>query len=270
MPPASLSAAQVTLRYGEQPVVQGASLELEDGRVTALVGPNGSGKSTLLRALARLHRPCDGDVLVETAGAAAPAWSLSARDFARRVSLLTQHSPAPVGLRVRDVVSFGRQPHRGRWRAGDPQGARAVETAMLATGVDAMADRAVDQLSGGELQRVWLATCLAQETGVLLLDEPTNHLDLRYQVEILELVRDLADLHRVTVGVVLHDLAHAAEVADRVVLLHEGRVLASGAPGEVLSSENLSTAYGVEVRVTRDPLSGAVHVRPVGRHVRVA
>jgi iron complex transport system ATP-binding protein len=270
MQTSALGAQRVTVRYGDQAVVHDASLALPDSRVTALVGPNGSGKSTLLRAMARLHRPCTGEVLVGCDGGPSPAWSLTARGFARRVSLLTQHSPAPAGLRVRDVVAFGRQPHRGRWRAGDPDGSDAVDDAMQVTGVAAMADRAVDQLSGGELQRVWLATCLAQRTGVLLLDEPTNHLDLRYQVEVLELIRDLADHHQVTVGVVLHDLGHAAEVADEIVLLHEGRILAAGRPADVLTADHLSAAYGIAVRVTNDPLTGALHVRPVGRHVRVA
>ena len=111
---------------------------------------------------------------------------------------------------MRDVVGYGRHPYRGRWRRDDADGPRAIAWAMEVTGVGSMADRGVDELSGGELQRVWLATCLAQDTRVLLLDEPTTYLDLRYQVEILDLVRDLADDHGVAVGVVLHDLDQAA------------------------------------------------------------
>ena len=211
--PPGLTARNVTAGYRGVTVVDSASLAVRRGRVTALVGPNGSGKSTLLRTLARLHRPDTGEVLLDGGGHACPAQSLTAREFARHVSLLGQHRPTPAGLLVRDVVAFGRHPHRGRWRAEDPEGPRAVATAMEVTGVATMADRPVEELSGGELQRVWLATCLAQDTGVLLLDEPTNHLDLRYQVEVLDLMRDLADDHGVAVGVVLHDLVHAAEVA---------------------------------------------------------
>jgi iron complex transport system ATP-binding protein len=129
-----------------------------------------------------------------------------------------------------------------------------------------MADRSVDQLSGGELQRVWLATCLAQDTGVLLLDEPTNHLDLRYQVETLDLVRELADHHGTALGVVLHDLNHAASVADEVVLLHQGRVRAAGAPAEVLTADHLSAVYGLPIRAIVDPETGAVRVEAQGRH----
>jgi iron complex transport system ATP-binding protein len=132
-----------------------------------------------------------------------------------------------------------------------------------------MADRAVDQLSGGELQRVWLATCLAQDTGVLLLDEPTNHLDLRYQVETLDLVRDLADQHSTALGVVLHDLNHAATVADEVVLLHQGRVHIVGTPAEVLTEEHLSHVYGLPILASTDPDTGLVRVEPRGkRHLR--
>jgi iron-chelate-transporting ATPase len=268
--PPGLTVRNVTAGYRGVTVVDSASLAVRRGRVTALVGPNGSGKSTLLRTLARLHRPDTGEVLLDGGDHARPAQSLTAREFARHVSLLSQHRPTPAGLLVRDVVAFGRHPHRGRWRAEDPEGPRAVATAMEVTGVTTMADRPVEELSGGELQRVWLATCLAQDTGVLLLDEPTNHLDLRYQVEVLDLMRDLADDHGVAVGVVLHDLVHAAEVADDVVLLHDGRVLASGPPSEVITEQNLSTAYGIAVRVSADPATGALVLRPVGKHTRVA
>jgi iron complex transport system ATP-binding protein len=266
----------VTAGYHGTPVVETASLHVRPGQVTALVGPNGSGKSTLLRALARLHPADSGAVVLDGASGetgrdtAVPAHTLTAKEFARHVTLLGQHRPTPAGLRVRDVVAFGRHPHRGRWRSADPDGPRAVAHAMTVTGVTSMAERAVDELSGGELQRVWLATCLAQDTGVLLLDEPTNHLDLRYQVEVLDLMRDLAAEHGVAVGVVLHDLAHAAEVADEVVLLHEGRVLAAGRPHAVLTEAHLTTAYGIPVRVSADPVTGALVLRPVGRHTRVA
>ena len=120
---------------------------------------------------------------------------------------------------------------------------------MDVTGISSMSDRGVDELSGGELQRVWLACCLAQQTGVLLLDEPTNHLELRYQVEILDLVRELADEHDVAVGVVLHDLNQALDLADTVALMHDGQVLAVGSPVEVLTTDRVATAYGIRVTV---------------------
>jgi ferric hydroxamate transport system ATP-binding protein len=261
-----LRGAHLLLKYpgSAAPVVDDASIELRFGAVTALVGPNGSGKSTLLRALARLHTPVSGEIML---AADVPARSLSSKQFARKVTLLGQSRPTPSGVSVRDVVTYGRYPYRGHaFAAGDTDGPRAIAWAMDVTGVTDMAERGVDELSGGERQRVWLASCLAQDTGVLLLDEPTTFLDLRYQVEILDLVRDLADDHHVAVGVVLHDLNQAAAVADRVVLLHEGRVHAVGTPAEVLTEAHLTHAYGIRVDVYTNPLTGRLSTRPVGRH----
>ncbi len=136
---------------------------------------------------------------------------------------------------------------------------------MTLTGLTGFAERPVQALSGGQAQRVWLASCLAQDTALLLLDEPTTFLDLRYQVEILDVIRDLADEHGVGVGVVLHDLDQAAAIADRLLLLEEGRVSAEGSPTEVLTPANLTRAYGIRVDVYTDELDGRIHTRAVGR-----
>lgn len=265
----TLSAEDLVLAYERTTVVHGVSVLLQPGVVTALVGPNGSGKSTLLRSLARLHRVGSGRVsLADGAGEAQDIAALSAREFATRVTLLSQSRPHPSGLAVGDVVAFGRHPHRRRFAAVTDADRAAIDRALTLTGMSGMADRAVDRLSGGELQRVWLATCLAQETDVLLFDEPTNHLDLRYQVETLDLIRDLADDHDTAIGVVLHDLNHAAAIADRVVLLGEGRVHASGDPADVLTSDHLTEVYGIAVNASVDHETGRLRIEPQGRHVR--
>jgi ferric hydroxamate transport system ATP-binding protein len=261
----TLRGVDLDLGYHGLQVVHSAAAGIRPGQVTALVGPNGSGKSTLLRALARLHRPDRGEVLLD-GDTPTDALALSRREFARRVTLLTQSRPVPTGLSVHDVVGFGRYPYRGRFRSDDPDGPAVIERAMALTRVTDLADRPVDELSGGQLQRVWLACCLSQDTGVLLLDEPTNHLDLRYQVEILDLLRDLADDSRIAVGVVLHDLEQAAAVADEVMLLADGRVRAVGPPAAVLTSELLTEAYGIHVAVDDDAATGLLRIRPIGRH----
>ena len=264
-PTVALSGSGLTLGYRDTTVVHDASLRLESGQVTALVGPNGSGKSTLLRSLARLHRIDAGEVRLDDESS---ALTLSGRDFARRVTMLSQSRPSPSGLAVRDVVAFGRHPYRRRFGSLGAECHSAIAWAMEVTGIVTMAGRGVDELSGGELQRVWLATCLAQQTGVLLLDEPTNHLDLRYQVEILDLVRDLADDHVVALGIVLHDLNQAAAVADTVVLLDRGRVRASGRPADVMAGDLLSEVYGLTIETVVDPETGVVRTEPRGRHHR--
>jgi iron-chelate-transporting ATPase len=298
---AALRADDVSVAYDGVDVVRGARLELRPGCVTALVGPNGSGKSTLLRTLARLQKPRTGSLTLAAppagvewsenvvrprgkddpgpldrpdarentgtgTGGGVDGFELSLRQFAQRVALLTQGRPTPGGLSVRDVVDFGRYPHRGRWGRSDPDGPATVDRALELTGVADLADRGVDQLSGGQLQRVWLASCLAQDTGVLLLDEPTTYLDLRYQVELLDLVRDLADSGRIAVGVVLHDLDQAAALADRIVVLSEGRIVAEGDPGDVLTPRLLTDVWGIRIDVDTDPTTGHLRTRAIGRH----
>ncbi|TKJ20669.1 ABC transporter ATP-binding protein [Blastococcus sp. CCUG 61487] len=265
----SLHGDDLVLGYHGTTVVHGVSVGIRPGAVTALIGPNGSGKSTVLRSMARLHAIESGRIGLGSGADDAgreDAAALSAREFARRVTLLSQSRPHPSGLAVRDVVAFGRHPHRRRFAALCAADRTAIASAMDLTGVTAMADRPVDQLSGGELQRVWLATCLAQDTGVLLLDEPTNHLDLRYQVEILDLVHQLAADHGTAVGIVLHDLNHAATIADTVVLLHRGRIAAAGDPASVLTGAHLSEVYELPIEVQTDPLAGLLRIEPRARH----
>ncbi|MFD4985132.1 ABC transporter ATP-binding protein [Streptomyces sp. NPDC058374] len=267
-PTAALHGYDLRLRYGGTPVVHDVCLTLEPGRATALVGPNGSGKSTLLRALARLHR-LDGGRVTLGAPDGQPerdAALLNSRQFAREVTLFSQSRPAPQGLTVAEVVAFGRHPHRRGLAGTTAEDRAAVDHAMEVTGVRDMAGRPVGELSGGEMQRVWLAACLAQDTGVVLLDEPTNHLDLRYQIETLDLVRDLVEEHGIAVGIVLHDLDHASRVADTLVLMRSGRVHAAGAPADVLTAENIAEVYDIRVEVGADPRTGRLRIDPIGRH----
>ncbi|GAA4919328.1 iron complex transport system ATP-binding protein [Stackebrandtia albiflava] len=262
-----LSAAGITAGYRSFVAVHDVSVRLTRGRVTALIGPNGSGKSTLLRTMANLHKAASGDT---TLADGASIKAISPRDLARRLTLLSQSRVAPGGVTVREVVEYGRHPHRGRWGGGDPDGTAVVDRALGMTDVASLADRAVDTLSGGQMQRVWLASCLAQDTTILMLDEPTNHLDLRYQVELLDIVRDLADHHDIAVGVVLHDLDQAAAVADEIVLLVDGRIAAAGEPAEVLTSELLTDAYGIPIDVHPDPHTGLLRTGARSRHARRA
>ncbi|WP_235344980.1 ABC transporter ATP-binding protein [Brevibacterium sp. UCMA 11754] len=264
----ALHASGLHLGYERAPVVHDVSVSITPGRVTALIGPNGSGKSTVLRSLARLHPISSGEVTIASAGSTSPTSALSAREFARTVTLLSQSRPHPSGLSVREIVAFGRHPHRRRFASLTDADRTAIDKALELTGTDSMAERSVDQLSGGEVQRVWLATCLAQETGVLLLDEPTNHLDLRYQAEILDLMRDLADDHGTALGVVLHDLNHAAAVADDIVLLSQGRVRSTGTCEEVFTAEVLTEVYGLPIRTLVDEDTGMVRIEALPRRRR--
>jgi ABC-type cobalamin/Fe3+-siderophores transport system ATPase subunit len=262
-----LSAAKLTLSHGGEPVARDISVELAPGEVTSLVGPNGSGKSTLLRALARLHAPDSGQVVLD----GRELGSYRPRELARRLSFLTQSPLIPTGVTVEELITYGRHPHQGllaRSTGGDDR--EAVDWALEATNLRAFADRPLERLSGGERQRAWIAMALAQRTGLLLLDEPTTFLDIRYQIEVLRLVRRLADEHGITVAVVLHDLNQAAAFADAMVVLADSRIVASGTPAEVMTEDTIRNAFGIETTVTTDPHTGVPACLPSWREPKAA
>ncbi|MFZ5871626.1 MAG: ABC transporter ATP-binding protein [Actinomycetota bacterium] len=260
-----LRAEDLTIGYGDRPVVEGLDLEVLDGGITAVIGPNGCGKSTLLRALGRLLRPQGGQVLLD----GKRIDRMRSREVARVLGLLPQAPVAPEGLTVAELVGRGRHPHQSWFRQWSADDEAHVTEALTWTGMLEHADRPVDQLSGGQRQRVWISMALAQGTDVLLLDEPTTYLDLAHAVEVLDLVDLLHQERGRTVVMVLHDLNLAARYADLLVVMKDGRVVASGDPGEVLTAELLDDVFGLRAAVVPDPVSDAPMVVPIGtRHVR--
>jgi iron complex transport system ATP-binding protein len=257
----TLEAHDLTCAYNGRPVLTGLSLTAHPGQVLALIGPNGAGKTTLLRAMARLLRPREGVLLLGDQ----QVWELSPRAVARQLALAPQSNGDNWPLSVEQAVALGRAPHRGWFLPFSAADHEVVQQAMRRTGLEPLRQRLVTQLSGGEQRRVLLARTLAQEPQVLLLDEPTAHLDLKYQTEILELVRQLAHRDGLAVVITLHDLNQAALCADRLALLAEGRLLAVGESEDVLIPSYLAQAYGVPVVVTQHPLYGTPMVTPVVR-----
>ncbi|GGV43149.1 ABC transporter ATP-binding protein [Streptomyces spectabilis] len=255
---ARLTARELTLAYEDRTVVHALDLAIPDGAVTVIVGPNACGKSTTLRALGRLLKPKGGAVLLDGDELA----KLPTRRIAQRIGLLPQTPVAPEAITVADLVARGRQPHQRWWQQWSDADERAVTEAMERTDVSALAERAVDELSGGQRQRVWIAMALAQETELLLLDEPTTYLDISHQVEVLDLVRQLNHDRGRTVAVVLHDLNQAARYADHLVAMKEGRVVAEGAPRDVVTAELVRDVFGLECVVVPDPVTGSPLVVP--------
>ncbi|AXK32315.1 ABC transporter ATP-binding protein [Streptomyces armeniacus] len=258
-----LAARDLTLAYDDRAVVEGLDLEVPDGQVTVVVGPNACGKSTTLRALGRLLKPRRGSVLLDGQELA----RIPTRKIAQAVGLLPQTPVAPEAITVADLVSRGRQPHQHWWQQWSEADERAVVDAMDRTDVTALAERPVDELSGGQRQRVWLAMALAQETDLLLLDEPTTYLDIAHQVEVLDLVRQLAAPNAAgergrTVVMVLHDLNQAARYADHLVAMQQGRIAAQGSPGDIVTAELVSEVFGLESVVVPDPVTGSPLVVP--------
>ncbi|MEU8616469.1 ABC transporter ATP-binding protein [Streptomyces sp. NPDC048623] len=253
-----LRTRELTLAYEERTVVHELDLAIPDGRVTVIVGPNACGKSTTLRALGRLLKPRSGAVLLDGEELA----KLPTKRIAQKIGLLPQTPVAPEAITVGDLVARGRQPHQAWWKQWSEADERAVVDAMERTGVTALARRSVDELSGGQRQRVWIAMALAQETDLLLLDEPTTYLDIAHQVEVLDLVRRLNRARGRTVVLVLHDLNQAARYADHLVAMKSGRVVAEGAPGEIVTAELVREVFGLHSVVVPDPVTGSPLVVP--------
>jgi iron complex transport system ATP-binding protein len=261
----SITFDAVALRYprADRAALDGVSFDAPPGRVTAVAGPNGSGKSSLVRALL-VRAPLAGGRVLLGAGTA-PARDVRAvppAERARLAAVVPQREEPAFPLRVREYVALGRLPHGTRWGGAARGDAAAVARALAEAGVEAFADRMTDALSGGEWQRVRLARALAQEAGALVLDEPTTFLDIAHEMAVFELAARQASLGR-TVLLVSHQLNLVARFADRLVLLHQGRVAAAGTPAEVMDGATLERVYGWPLVVTRDPAVGAPALVPL-------
>jgi len=246
---AALAFEDVTFSYGEAPVLRGLSLEVPAGGMVALLGRNGAGKSTMLALASAGLKPQRGRVRLDGEGLDA----LPPRTRARRVAMVPQSPQTPFAFTLREWVSLGRTPHLSALGGERAEDREAVARAMQLAQVEALADRLVGEVSGGERQRAALAQALAQEPSLLLLDEATAHLDLHHQMSLLGLVRRLNREEGLTVVAAIHDVNLAALWFDRLVLLHEHRILADGSPAEVLRPEVLERAFGCRVRILDHP-----------------
>lgn len=251
----SLEATDLEFAYDDTPVLRKVSAAIVPRQFTALVGPNGSGKSTLLAALARFLKPSAGLVRLEQQ----PIGRMPTKAVARRLALLPQNPPLPDGMTVFELVARGRYPHLGFLGLWSERDLEAVHEAIALTGMRDFAERQVSALSGGQRQRCWVAMALAQETPILLLDEPTSALDLRYQLEVLDLLRRLTTHHDRTVVVAMHDLNLAASHADQMIFFRDGVIHGAGPTETVCSGSVIEAVFGVKVTTLINPATG----RPV-------
>lgn len=256
-----LEARNLSINYGAREVATGVTLSTTPGEITAIVGPNGAGKSTLMRALNGSLAPTRGEVLLD----GRPLRSFARRVIARRIAVVAQEAELRFPVTVLEFVLGGRY----AWSSANAWGwetARDMEIARAALQETEMADfgaRLMNELSGGERQRAVLARALATDADILLLDEPTANLDLAHQASLLALVRARCDARGAAAVIVTHDLNLAAEFADHLLLVKDGRVSASGSPGEVLTPELLEQVFGVRILVDAHPVTGAPRITPV-------
>jgi len=255
-----------TLRYTaasvgyDAPVVSDVTLAVEPGEIVGLIGPNGAGKTTLVRAVSGGAKLFAGAITVADRAVA----DYSRTELARLVAVLPQVSPSTFAFTARQFVEMGRHAHVARFGDLGAHDHAAVERAMALTDTESLSGRLVDELSGGDLQRLTLAQALAQEPSVLLLDEPTSHLDLNHRLQVLDVVRSLAD-EGLAVLAVFHDLDMAARYSDRLAVVAGGALQEQGAPAEVLTQDTLRRVFGVAAVIGSDPVTGSVQVLPVVR-----
>ncbi|QOJ01192.1 MAG: ABC transporter ATP-binding protein [Phycisphaeraceae bacterium] len=247
-----LKAEQLTIAFAGPPVIDRVSLEVSAEQVVGVLGHNGSGKTTLLRAAYRVLRPDSGSVLIE----GRDVWRMSSMEAARAIGSVAQDQSLAHDMTIRELVSFGRFPHKQMFEPDTPADQVIIDEAISRVGLSALAGRRLSELSGGERQRAMIAKGLAQQPRVLVLDEPTNHLDVRYQIDLLELVRQL----RIAVVVTLHDLNLAAAYCDKLYVLAHGKVVAEGSVDAVLTDELIRDVFGVSARRGINPLTGRPHI----------
>jgi len=247
-----LEIQNVSLGYNHQPVLKGITLRAMPGELVGLIGPNGSGKSTIIKALSRIIHPDSGKILLDGRDIA----SIPRRELALLIGVVPQMPLLPSTFTAFEIVLMGRNPHLGLFQSEGQRDWAIAWQAMRKTATHPLADRRVNELSGGEIQCLLIARVLVQETRAILLDEPTANLDIGRQVEILDLIRDLCVENNLTVLAALHDLNLAAQYCNRLFLINEGRIHAEGTPAEVITNDNIKQVYGAKNCVYTHPVNG--------------
>lgn len=246
-----LKVENLKVNYGNKIVVKDISFDIHSGEIVTIIGPNGSGKSTLIKAVGRCLKPAEGNVYLD----GTDIRNMNTRAVAQKLSILPQMKNIASDISVEELVSYGRYPHLKFRRRLDREDMDIIDWALEKTGLVPLRQRFVTTLSGGEEQRAWLAMCLAQRPEVLLLDEPTTFLDISYQMEILELIKELNETLGLTVIMVLHDLNQAARYSDTIVVIKDGKLWDMGMPYKIIKKELLRKVFGIEADIYEDKIN---------------
>lgn len=250
----------ITFSYDKKVnTLHGVNSTIDSGKVTTIIGPNGCGKSTLLSVMANNNNPQSGQVLLEGKALA----DFKPKELAKKLAVVHQQNIAPSDMTVEKLTSYGRIPYKSLFTLATDEDQQAIEWALRCTNLTDKRTVPIDELSGGQMQRVWIAMALAQKTPFLLLDEPTTYLDIYYQYELLELIKGLNRTHGMSIVMVLHDINQAIRYSDIIIAMKEGKIVAKGTPSEVITVQTVKEIYGVDVVVKNDKETG-MYIIPIG------
>lgn len=238
------SVKNLSFSYGKHAVLENVDLEIKEGKITTLIGANGCGKSTLFHLMTRNLKPQQGKIMLGDGNID----EMKLKEFAKKVAIVHQYNTAPEDLSVEKLVSYGRIPHQKLGKRLDAkQEEEKIRWAMEITNTWKYKDKLISELSGGQKQRVWIALALAQDTKILFLDEPTTYLDIRYQIQILKLIKKLNREYNMTIIMVLHDINQSIYYSDEIIAMKNGTILAKGCPETIINSKLIKEIYGVEL-----------------------
>ena len=247
----NITAENIKMKIGDNEILKGVSIDSKNREFVGIIGPNGSGKSTLLKSIYRILKPNDGCIKLDDMDIS----KMSIKESAKKMAVVSQHNYYNFDFTVKEVVSMGRSPHKKNLERDNIEDFEIVKESLQKVGMSEFSNRSFSTLSGGEQQRVILARALAQQTPCLILDEPTNHLDIKYQLSLLNIVKDL-DL---TIVAAIHDLNIAAMYCDRLFVMKNGKIVGSGTPQEVLTKEFIKEIYDIDVEIVNDS-KGDMHI----------
>lgn len=254
-----ISASNLKVGYEDKVIIENLNLEINKGEVVSIIGPNGCGKSTLLKSLSRMIKPLSGEVFLE----GKRIKDLKGKLIAQKVCLLSQHNNAPMDLTVEELVYFGRIPHKKWFETKTNSDKEIVDWAIENTGLSKYKKTPIGALSGGERQRAYIAQALCQKSDILLLDEPTTYLDISYQLELMELVREINEKFKITIVMVLHELNQASKYSDRLIIMKDGQIISDGRPNDVVNKDVIKKVYKIECDIDNDPQSNKPRIHPI-------
>lgn len=248
----------VSITYGKRTILENITMDFEKGKITTIIGPNGCGKSSLLKTISRTVTPSDGCAVFEDK----PIKSYPPRELARRIAYLPQIHMSPKDIDIRTLVSYGRYPYKRFGGGMTEEDRRIIDETLEMTGLANMGGRLLNNLSGGEKQRAWIAMTICQQPQILLLDEPITYLDIGYQVEVLELIRELGEKLKITIVMVLHDMNFTARYSNRIYVLKDRHVYDHGRPDAVIEHGNMEEVFHIDSQIIRDERNDCPFIIP--------